>query len=567
MDIREKTAFISTLLNLSLTIFKFILFYFTGSLAILAEAWHSFSDIGTSVLVYNAVRLNKDKDNKSSRITCEHYTSLGIGIFLLIISLSLLYKLIISQKAPIQGTLISGILFLLFSIGSYFVYKFESKTGIEEKSPALIADGLHSKADMVGALLTGFSLILYSLGIDIDKPIAFFMTLFILSFAIECIIQFLNPKIRKDPGLAAQNPPFSMITSLFKPEFISKLLSSADKFLGMPSCKYPKIKDAIKKYYFFVILITFILCYASTSIVTLGIKQEGVLLRFNKIVNTKASLGPGIHFKLPWPIEKIIKTNTKEIRQMHIGNISDTQSFALLWTKEHGTGEPFLSGDNNYFHPYIILHYRINNIYDFNFLHNNPEDTLNNIANRIITKLFAANTFDDIATKLRGQLNNKIKNQVQMEINNLKIGIELLSVNMIDTHPPIFIADSFEKVIASLQEKQGIINAAHSYRNQRLPEARGKSVKQISNANAYNIEKEHHATGDSSRFLQKLKAFRKNSKVNKIWLYLKEIESSLSNKNLIIIDPKAGAPKMWMGFSDIPPYTKLNQGDIVKGEK
>jgi len=116
MTTREKTAGISTGLNLGLTIAKFMLYYFTGSMAILAEAFHSFSDIGTSLLVYLAVRFQKKEDKKSSpsseektsSITLEHYVSFGIGIFMLIVAVSILYKVIISPGVPLQGTIISG---------------------------------------------------------------------------------------------------------------------------------------------------------------------------------------------------------------------------------------------------------------------------------------------------------------------------------------------------------------------------------------------------------------------------------------------------------------------------
>ena len=48
MDIRTRTALVTLVLNTILTVLKFIAFAFTGSLAILAEAWHSFGDIATS---------------------------------------------------------------------------------------------------------------------------------------------------------------------------------------------------------------------------------------------------------------------------------------------------------------------------------------------------------------------------------------------------------------------------------------------------------------------------------------------------------------------------------------
>lgn len=569
MTTKEKTAGISTGLNLGLTTAKFILYYFTGSLAILAEAWHSFSDIGTSLIVYLAVRFQKKEDKKSSqpseekasRITLEHYVSFGIGIFMLIVALSILYKVIISPGVPLQGTIISGVLFFFFSICSYFVYKFETSVGTEEKSAALITDGLHSKADMAGAFLTGVSLLIYRLGINIDRPIAFLISLFILSFALESIIQVINPRIRKNPRLLNQYHSYKVVASLFNWESMGRYIHNLDQLLGDPLKRYPGFKGVIKKYYWLIIALPLVVWYASTCIVMVGPQQEGIKFRFNRIVSTK-TVQPGLHYKLPWPIEKIVKTNTRKIRRMQIGNISDPLYFALLWSGEHGEGEPFLSGDNNYFHPYLILHYRIKNIFDFTLLHKEPEEALNNITHRVITRLFAANTFYDIATRLRTQLINEIQTGVQKQIDTMKMGIELLSVNMKDTHPPIFIADSFEKVIAAFQEKRQIINTAYGYRNQKLPEARKESLHLIARAKAYNVEKKCTTIGDTSRFLQKLESYEKHPYINQRCFYLKAMKEALTDKKLIIIDPQAGNPQLWMGFSDFPDYSDLFEEGI-----
>jgi len=36
----------------------------------------------------------------------------------------------------------------------------------------LMADGMHSKADMIASLLTGLSLLLYTVGVNIDRLVA-----------------------------------------------------------------------------------------------------------------------------------------------------------------------------------------------------------------------------------------------------------------------------------------------------------------------------------------------------------------------------------------------------------
>ena len=59
MNKQEKTALISSGINLLLTAVKFNLAALTGSIALLAEAWHSLSDIFSSFIVFLALRADR----------------------------------------------------------------------------------------------------------------------------------------------------------------------------------------------------------------------------------------------------------------------------------------------------------------------------------------------------------------------------------------------------------------------------------------------------------------------------------------------------------------------------
>ena len=70
MHIRTRTALVTLILNTVLTVLKFAAFAFTGSLAILAEAWHSFGDIATSATALLSVgrqarRVSLDEGNEA----------------------------------------------------------------------------------------------------------------------------------------------------------------------------------------------------------------------------------------------------------------------------------------------------------------------------------------------------------------------------------------------------------------------------------------------------------------------------------------------------------------------
>ena len=81
----EQAALIAVAFCLLQTILKFILAYYSQSLSVLADAYHSLSDILTSALVFIALRLDQylRQRKPSNQIGwVEHGVTAGIGIFL-----------------------------------------------------------------------------------------------------------------------------------------------------------------------------------------------------------------------------------------------------------------------------------------------------------------------------------------------------------------------------------------------------------------------------------------------------------------------------------------------------
>jgi membrane protease subunit HflK len=260
------------------------------------------------------------------------------------------------------------------------------------------------------------------------------------------------------------------------------------------------------------------------------------------------TLQPGLHLKFPSPIDKVVKVNTKKIRQLNLGNISGGDTFALLWTRPHGEEVHFLTGDNNFFNPYIVLHYRIKSMSDYIYQQREPDVLLENAGYHILTKAFSGKSFDEITISWREKLEVEIRNSLQEEMDELRSGIEIINVNIKDIHPPREIAGSFEEVIAAYQEKEELINQARGYRNRELPLARGNALKEVSNASAYVIDKIKKAEGESRRFLSQLSEFKKAKPITRKNLYFEAMRKSLQGNEKVLVDPKSGLPDLWLRF-------------------
>jgi len=578
MDIKQKTAVVSTLLNLILTILKFVLAGFSGSLVILAEAWHSLTDVVTSLLVYLAVSPRPQKSEEIisaesepeknglkagkgidwDNITIENWMSLLIGGIILFAAIAVIYKILYTSPQLITSPFAYGLFFIFFAGCSLVVSIFEIKMGKKYDSPALIADGLHSKSDMVGSLIAGFTMISLQLGIDrlginIDKIGAVIIIVFILSFSLETFVNFwssLHGKTGWRDRIAT-----GLITAAVDQRtwvLLFRRISHSSNWDHLSI----ELRSRIRRIFISLLALGVFLVILLNCLTIIGPSQQGIRERLGRLVNPGDPLEPGLHLKLPWPWEKIIKVDTRTIRSMNIGNISNPSAVALLWTKTHGTEESFLSAENYLFYPYIKLHYRIKDIFDYTYnfasytkkdkTFSYAEDLLNNSSHRLLTEIFSTMIFTDIVTVYRGPMEERIKKVVQAELDELKSGLEIINVNTKDIHPPVSVAASYEGVIAAMQEKEQKINQATGYSASAIPEARGWAVKTMKQAESYVLEKKANARGEANRFLNRVEAIESYPAITIPMLYREAIKENLVNKPIILVEPGLSVPDVWL---------------------
>ncbi len=568
MNVKQKTAAVSTLLNLLLTVLKFVLAAASGSLVILAEAWHSLTDVITSLLVYFSVsprseqfpspqpkKTNPDQGSSPPRgridwknLTFEKWISLAIGCIILAAAAGVVHKVLYSPPSPITSPFLFGLFFLFFAVCSFIVSVFEIRIGKRENSPGLIADGLHSKADMIGSLVAGTAMIalqlgINQLGINIDKIGAVIVIVFILSFSLETFVNFwwsLHGRAGWKDRVAV-----GLLAGALDMRTWQDLLQRLSRTVNWDRLA-PGFRLRLRRCALAALILGVLAAVMLSCLTVIGPSEEGIRERLGRVVNRGAPLEPGLHAKLPWPLEKIIKIDSRSIRRMNIGNTSDPRAIALLWTKPHGSEESFLSAENYFFYPYLVLHYRVKNIFNYAYSFRKPEELLQNAADRLITEIFSTRVFAEIVTSYRVPMENRVKGEVQKELDRLRSGLEIVSVNTKDIHPPVSVADSYEQVIAAVQEKEEKINQALGYRNSSIPEARGQAARTVMQAQSYVTDKKENAAGDASRFTDRVAAIQEHPEIARAFLYRETIKEALADKSLVLVDPAAGTPEIWM---------------------
>ncbi len=182
-SLKERWALGSLILNLALSILKLGAGLFTGSLALIAEAIHSFSDLVASVISLISVKLSvrKTKEFPYGLYKLENIASVVISLFLFFAAYEILREAFFSHEEGEIKHIGVAITVMAIAMFSTLIYsRLEIKAAKKLNSPALMADAQHIWADFLSSVIVIAGLIGTYFGYNLDKYAAAVVSLFII---------------------------------------------------------------------------------------------------------------------------------------------------------------------------------------------------------------------------------------------------------------------------------------------------------------------------------------------------------------------------------------------------
>lgn len=597
MSQRTKAATIALIIICSLSAIKFSLYFISGSIAVLSEAWHSLADVATTVLVLLSIVVQgrkqarlptissaekAEKTDTSSQIAAtpsgsteqgdtrkmaadasrstllrsflrsftsnsELLIALFIGLLLLGASLTIFYQALISPPATITAPLTTGLLFIALSFGSFFLYRFEENIARVEGSAALAADSMHNQADMAISLVAGISLLLYHFGINFDRWVAMAISFYLLMLALELSVNSLNAILRKNEQMTMEYRFVTIVTRIFQPTSYTTIWRYSHQRL-QPGQKVNRLLFFFARLFAGIIrwgvrlaVVALLLLYGSTAFYRVAPDEKALILRFGKIARNGTALQPGLHLKLPWPLEKGISFSTGRVQSLTVGNSSGGET-VRIWSIDHGDTNTSISGDNNLFLPYVTVHYRIQDVhaYYLNLRGAIPENLLGAVTTRLLNRQFASAPFYDLALYKRREWTEACRRELQAENDRLGSGLEIVDLCVIDIHPPIELAGAYEEVVAAEQLRQRYLNDAGRQVNALLSREQIAAMQKKSEAASYVYEKRQRAKGEARNYLLRYAGYKEGGSTMRELLLLQAAEKALAGKKILLVDPASG---------------------------
>lgn len=292
----------------------------------------------------------------------------------------------------------------------------------------------------------------------------------------------------------------------------------------MPPIKIPQLNPSTILIGVIILLVVWIV---PSVFYTVDQDSEGVVTRFGEYVRTTQ---PGLHYKLPSPIEHVQTPTVRKSRVTRVGfrKRNDGSEQDVLGESQ------MLTGDTNLVDIDMVVQYHIIDAKNYLFNIRNQPQAVHDIAETALRGTIGNRPIDDAITKSKAEIQIQVKEAMQVLLNKYESGIEILNTQLSDVSPPQQVDFAFKDVKSAEEDKERLINEAKGYRNSVIPGARGKAAQIIAKAEGYREEVIAKAEGDAHRFLAQYKEYKKAPQVTKTRIYLETMEEIYPGMNKVI---------------------------------
>ena len=298
-----------------------------------------------------------------------------------------------------------------------------------------------------------------------------------------------------------------------------------------------------------IILVIVLAIAAFTSIYSIGTEEEGVVLRFGKIVKTVNS---GLHLKLPFGIDRVYPVPVTRVmkQEFGFGTKGATYQSQMSSDWEMQLEKDMVTGDLNSALVEWVIQFKLSEPEKYLFNVRDADETLRDASESVMRAVVGDRTVDEVITVGRAEIAEECKSKLKELVELYDMGISIDQVQLITVNPPKPVQASFNEVNQAQQERENSINIALGEQNREIPKAGGEADKTISEAEGYAMQRINEAEGDAAKFNALFSEYLKAPEVTRRRIYLETMQDVMPNLGKkVIVDESA---------NQVLPFLPLN---------
>ncbi|CAM3322079.1 FtsH protease activity modulator HflK [Cupriavidus taiwanensis] len=262
--------------------------------------------------------------------------------------------------------------------------------------------------------------------------------------------------------------------------------------------------------------------------------QTAVILQFGKF---KYSAGPGINWRMPWPIQSAEVVNLSAVRSVEVGRSTSIKDSNLK-------DSSMLTQDENIIDVRFTVQYVIQDASEFLFFNKTDrggdEELVTQAAETSVREIVGRNKMDAVLYENREQIAQQLAKSIQAILSAYKTGIRVLSVNVQSVQPPEQVQAAFDDVNKASQDRERAISEGQAYANDIIPRAKGTAARLKEESEAYRARVVAQAEGDAARFRSVQAEYAKAPQVTRDRIYLETMQQIYTNSTKVLVDARQG---------------------------
>jgi membrane protease subunit HflK len=297
-----------------------------------------------------------------------------------------------------------------------------------------------------------------------------------------------------------------------------------------PSPKLPRLLRRSRTFWLALVFIALVAGHLASGLYVVEADERAVVRRFGAVA---AQVGPGMHYRLPWPVDQVNVVKTTSVMKVGLG-------FVLPAGDSQAPSMELLTGDTNILDAALVLQYVIRDPAEFLFDIDGAQGFVEAAAEGVLTETVLGMPIDEVLTRGRVAVQEQVKSRIQEILDRRLSGISIISASIMTLTLDRAVAKAFQDVADAMADREKIVNEARAYRSNLIPKARGEARTRLSEADAYKKQRVAEALGETSRFLALQKEYEKAPDVTRARLYLEAMEKILPKVQLYVIDSDKG---------------------------
>ncbi len=273
--------------------------------------------------------------------------------------------------------------------------------------------------------------------------------------------------------------------------------------------------------------------------------QQAVITEFGRY---KSTVGAGINWRLPYPIQRHETVSVTQIRSVDVGRDAIVKATGLRESS-------MLTQDENILDIKFSVQYRLKDARAWLFESKTPADAVVQTAETAVREVVGKMGMNSALGEEREQIAPRVRTVMQSLLDRYNVGVEVVAINLQQggVRAPDQVQAAFDDVNKAGQERERAKNEAQAYANDVVPRATGSASRLKEEAEAYKARIVAQAQGDSERFSAVLAEYQKAPQVTRDRLYVDTMQQVFSNVSKVVVESKQGSNLLYL------PLEKLMQ--------